>query len=61
MQVKQFDDFQVKRINTTNVIQLVKYNNTELNNWDPYLYPIVFAYNTSARSLTTNLTLFGLC
>ncbi|CAF1475073.1 unnamed protein product, partial [Rotaria sordida] len=42
----------VERFNATFVPQLAKLHDRESNNWDEYLSPIVFAYNTSAHSTT---------
>ncbi|CAF3405307.1 unnamed protein product [Rotaria socialis] len=50
---------QVERFNSTFVNQLAKLTDQEHNNWDEYLYPIVFAYNTGVHS-TTNFTPFEL-
>jgi hypothetical protein len=50
---------QVERFNGTFVTQLAKLTNQESSNWDEYLYPIVFAYNTGVHS-TTNISPFEL-
>ncbi|CAM4816885.1 unnamed protein product [Rotaria magnacalcarata] len=50
---------QVERFNSTFVNQLAKLTDQEHNNWDEYLYLIVFAYNTGVHS-TTNFTPFEL-
>jgi transposase InsO family protein len=50
---------QIERFNGTFVTQLAKLTDRETNNWDEYLYPIVFAYNTGIHS-TTNITPFEL-
>jgi hypothetical protein len=50
---------QTERFNGTFVAQLAKLTDHESNNWDEYLYPIVFAYNTGIHS-TTNITPFEL-
>ena len=50
---------QVERFNGTFIAQLAKLTDKELNNWDDYLYPIVFAYNTGIHS-TTKITPFEL-
>jgi transposase InsO family protein len=50
---------QVERFNATFVTQLAKLTNSESNNWDSYLYPVVFAYNTGTHS-TTNFSPFEL-
>ncbi|CAF1438096.1 unnamed protein product, partial [Rotaria sordida] len=42
----------VERFNATFVPQLAKLHDRESNNWDEYLSPVVFAYNTSAHSTT---------
>ena len=49
----------VERFNATFVTQLAKLTDQESNNWDEYLYPIVFAYNIGVHS-TTNITPFEL-
>ncbi|CAF1529898.1 unnamed protein product [Adineta steineri] len=49
----------VERFNGTFVIQLAKLTDNETNNWDEYLYPIVFAYNTGVHS-TTNISPYAL-
>ncbi|CAF1518127.1 unnamed protein product, partial [Rotaria sordida] len=42
----------VERFNATFVPQLAKLHDRESNNWEEYLSPVVFAYNTSAHSTT---------
>ncbi len=42
----------VERFNATFVPQLAKLHNRESNNWDEYLLPVVFAYNTGIHSTT---------
>jgi hypothetical protein len=49
----------VERFNCTFVTQLAKLTDQESSNWDEYLYPIVFAYNTGVHS-TTNISPFEL-
>ena len=50
---------QTERFNCTFVVQLAKLTDRESNNWDQYLYSIVFAYNTGLHS-TTNFSPFEL-
>ncbi|CAF3402774.1 unnamed protein product [Rotaria socialis] len=42
----------VERFNATFVPQLAKLQDREHNNWDEYLLPIVFAYNTEIHATT---------
>ncbi|CAF2074120.1 unnamed protein product [Rotaria magnacalcarata] len=42
----------VERFNATFVPQLAKLHDHENNNWDEYLSPVVFAYNTGIHSTT---------
>jgi len=49
----------IERFISTFVTQLAKLTDNESNNWDDYLYPIVFAYNTGVHS-TTNFSPFEL-
>jgi transposase InsO family protein len=42
----------VERFNATFVPQLAKLHDRESNNWDEYLSPVVFAYNTGIHSTT---------
>ncbi|CAF3235826.1 unnamed protein product [Rotaria sp. Silwood2] len=50
---------QVERFNGTFVTQIAKLTDRESSNWDEYLYPIIFAYNTGIHS-TTNISPFEL-
>lgn len=49
----------VERFNSTFVTQLAKLTDRELNNWDCYLNPIIFAYNTGIHA-STNFSPFEL-
>jgi hypothetical protein len=42
----------VERFNATFVPQIAKLQDRENNNWDEFLLPIVFAYNTGVHSTT---------
>lgn len=42
----------VERFNATFVPQLAKLHDRESNNWDEYLSPVIFAYNTGVHSTT---------
>ncbi|CAF3161119.1 unnamed protein product [Rotaria socialis] len=42
----------VERFNATFVSQLAKLQDREHNNWDEYLLPIIFAYNTEIHTTT---------
>ena len=42
----------VERFNVTFVPQLAKLHNRENNNWDEYLSPVVFAYNSGTHATT---------
>jgi len=50
---------QTERFNSTFVTQIAKLTDRESNNWDEYLSPIIFAYNTGIHS-TTNISPFEL-
>ncbi|CAF1367651.1 unnamed protein product [Didymodactylos carnosus] len=50
---------QVERFNATFITQIAKLTDNESNNWDEYLYPVVFAYNTGIHS-TTNFSPYEL-
>lgn len=43
----------VERFNSTFVTQLAKLTDRELNNWDSYLNPIIFAYNAGVHASTS--------
>ena len=49
----------VERFNATFVPQLAKLQDRENNNWDEFLLPVVFAYNTGIHA-TTNYSPFQL-
>lgn len=49
----------VERFNATFVPQIAKLQDKENNNWDEFLLPVVFAYNTGTHS-TTNYSPFQL-
>jgi hypothetical protein len=49
----------VERFNATFVPQIAKLQDKEHNNWDEFLSPVVFAYNTGTHS-TTNYSPFQL-
>ncbi|CAF1329608.1 unnamed protein product [Rotaria sordida] len=49
----------IERFNATFVPQIVKLQDLENNNWDEFLSPVVFAYNTSIHA-TTNYSPFQL-
>jgi hypothetical protein len=42
----------IERFNATFIPQIAKLQNQESNNWDEYLAPVVFAYNTGVHSTT---------
>ncbi|CAF4130590.1 unnamed protein product, partial [Rotaria sordida] len=42
----------IERFNATFVPQIAKLENKENNNWDEFLLPVVFAYNTGTHSTT---------
>lgn len=50
---------QTERFNATFVVQLAKLTDRQYNNWDSYLHPVVFAYNTGIHS-TTSISPFKL-
>ncbi|CAF1500833.1 unnamed protein product [Rotaria sordida] len=49
----------IERFNATFVPQIAKLQDLENNNWDEFLSPVVFAYNTSIHA-TTNYSPFQL-
>ncbi|CAF4814350.1 unnamed protein product, partial [Rotaria socialis] len=42
----------IERFNATFVPQIAKLQDKEHNNWDEFLSPVVFAYNTGTHSTT---------
>ena len=42
----------IERFNATFIPQIAKLQDRENNNWDDYLSPVVFAYNTGCHSTT---------